>query len=259
MGLGDEIMALGRAEALFEKTGQPVAITRLGGYARAHDAWLGNPAWNPFFEDGQVVTGGNQIVDGAAQRPYIDHWMMGRRIKFNMAYRPRAGRIHLTDGEREFADGMGDYFVVAPFGKSGGSPNKEWSRDRWEAVIGGLPLPVYQVMPDNRQPVIAGARALVTPTFRHAAAVIERAKLVMCNEGGTHHMAASMRTPAVVIFGAFVPPCVTGYDFHHNLSVETEHGFCGNFDYCQHCQDALETITPDVVKSIVNEYLVGRE
>lgn len=257
MGLGDEIMALGRAEALFEKTGRPVAITRPCGYARTHDAWRGNPAWDSRWQDGRFVPISiNQIVDGAALRPYIKQWH-GRRIEYNLEYRARAGKIFLTDTEKEFAADMGDFCIVSPFIKENASPNKEWSQKNWEAVIENLPLPVYQLAPDRSHGAIKGAKILITPTFRHAAAVIAKSKFVMCNEGGTHHMAASMKRPAVVIFGSFIPPCVTGYDFHHNVSVETKHGFCGNFDRCRECQDAMASISPDVVRSIVNKMLAG--
>ena len=43
MGLGDEIMALGRAERLFEQTGDRVSIMEYHGTPRDHIAWHGNP------------------------------------------------------------------------------------------------------------------------------------------------------------------------------------------------------------------------
>lgn len=259
MGLGDEIMALGRAEALFEETGKAVAITRPGGYARVHDAWRDNPAWDSRWHDGRVVPYRcQQIVDGAALRPYIKQWV-GRRIIYNMDYRARAGRIHLGVGKRQFAyEHTPDYFaVIAPHIKKNASPNKLWPQKNWEAAIEGIPFPVLQLVSDDKEEIIKGAVALRTPTFHHAAAVIERSQFVLCNEGGTHHMAASMKRPAVVIFGSFVPPCVTGYDFHINISVENEHAFCGSFDHCRPCQDALAQIPPDVVRSAISKLLAG--
>lgn len=249
MGLGDEIMALGRAERLFEETGKPVAICNAGGYPRTHDAWLGNPAVDEKSDQ--------RIDDGANVRPYIKEWH-GRRIIFNMDYRPRAGRIWLNMSERKFARDLGlpeKFAIVAPFLKDSASVNKDWGVENWEAVIDGFPLPVYQLLPTRDTPVIKGAQGIYTPSWRQAAAVIAKARLVLCNEGGTHHMAASFRVPAVVVFGAFVPPQVTGYDFHRNISVETPEGYCGNFDTCKHCKKALASITVDMVKSAAEEML----
>ena len=239
-------MALGRAEALFEATGNPVAITRLGGYARAHDAWKGNPAWNALPEGQLVPRHMAQIEDGGGCRPYIKHWN-GRQITYDMDYRARAGKIHVTEAEIDWCKIEGEFAVIAPDIKTTASPNKQYKH--WEKVIEGFPIPVYQLTPDNRTDVIRGAQRYITPHFRQACAVISKARLVLCNEGGSHHMAASMGVPAVVIFGSFVPPKVTGYDFHTNISVETEHGFCGNFDTCKTCQANLETIKPEYVRA----------
>lgn len=256
MGMGDEIMALGRAEALFEKTGKKVAICRVGGYARDHELWHGNPAWDMFSTQ--------KLIECSASRPYIKVWT-GRKIIYDMTFTPRAGKIYLTDKEKEFAANaiakhIGDakeFAVVAPVLKDTASPNKSWGAENWEAVIHDIPIPVFQLVPYPSAPVIKGAIAVHTPTFRQAAGVVSKAKFVMCNEGGTHHMAASMKTPAVVIFGAFIPPSITGYSFHRNISVETPEGYCGNFDPCKHCEKAMALITPDMVRLEVAELLKG--
>lgn len=246
MGLGDEIMALGRAEALFEKIGHPVSICNELGQAREHDAWRGNTAWSK--------TSHVKIYDGAGCRPYIRNWKH-RQAVFNLDYKARAGKIWLTEEEKAFCKIEGDFMVIAPFVKKTASVNKEWPSKKYEQVIKNLPIQVYQLMESDTQQPLEGAIALYTPTFRHAAAVIAKAKLVLCNEGGTHHMAASMRTKAVVIFGAFTPPSVTGYDFHENIAVETPEGYCGKYDYCQHCFEAMRQITPELVRSKVEAAL----
>lgn len=248
-------MALGRAETLFEATGNPVAITRIGGYARVHDAWKGNPAWNELPEGQIVPRHMAQIEDGGGCRPYIKHWN-GRKIEYNYDYKARAGKVHLTPAEVDWCKIEGDFAVVAPDIKATGSPNKHWKG--WERVIEGFKIPVYQLTSDSRTDVIRGAIRYITPHFRHACAVIARSRLVMCNEGGSHHMAASMGRPAVVIFGSFVPPQVTGYGFHKNISVDTPHGFCGNFDTCKECQAALKSITPEQVRAAADEILEGK-
>lgn len=232
-------MALGRAEKLFTETGKPVAICDDYGYARKHDAWLFNPAVDPRSTQ--------KIVDCPGNRPYIAAYKNGRMF-YNEDYRAQAGRIHLTDVERASNTIQGRYAVVGPTVKGTASPNKDWGIERWEEVIKDFPIPVYQLCENPNIKTIRGALRRDTPTFREAYAVIERAALVMCNEGGNHHMAASAKVPAVVVFGAFISPSVTGYEFHQNLAADTDEGFCGNWKPCEHCKEALASIKPSVVR-----------
>lgn len=240
MGLGDEIMALGRAERLFEQHSRPVSILTMTESPREHDIWHGNPAW--------VHKGGKRLIDGGGARPYIKGWK-GRQALFNLDYQARAGRVYLTDEDREAVRAlMPPYAIVSPELKKGASPNKDWGRSNWEKVIKDFPCPVYQLCPDEKTKPIDGAIPYKTPNVRIALAAIEKAALVMAAEGGTHHMAASMRIPAVVVFGSFVPPTVTGYDFHYNIAVETNEGYCGKWDLCPHCQAALKSIDAGLVR-----------
>lgn len=240
MGLGDEIMALGCAERIFEQSGRPVSILTMTESPRDHDIWHGNPAW--------IHKGGKRYIDGGGSRPYIKGWR-NKQALFNLDYRARAGRVVLTAQDRALvADLKPPYAVVSPELKKGASPNKDWGKSNWEQVIKDFPCPVYQLCPDEKTKPIAGAIPYRTPTVRAALAAIEKAALVMAAEGGTHHMAASMRVPAVVVFGSFVPPTVTGYDFHYNIAVETDEGYCGRWQPCAHCQKALASIKPETVR-----------
>ena len=66
------------------------------------------------------------------------------------------------------------------------------------------------------------ARSLTCPSFRHALAILERARLYVGGEGGLHHGAAAVGVGGVVLFGGFVPPLVTGYAVHANLTGGAE-------------------------------------
>lgn len=239
-------MAAGRAERLWEQTGQTVAICRVDTltdgaprYPRSHDAWTHHP---------EIDAGGpQQIIDCATSRPYIKHWR-GRQVIFNHDYRPRAGRVYLTQQEWDFNTIQGPYAIIAPQLKPEASPNKSWGIDRWEAVIKDFPIPVFQLLESDRVKAIEGAQGIATLTFRHALSIIAGAAVVMTNEGGSHHMAASMRVPAVVFFGSFTPPQVTGYAFHYNMAVETPEGYCGRWDTCPHCNAAKRVITPAMMR-----------
>lgn len=235
-------MALGRLETFHAATGQMGSIRGADGKARDNILWHGHPAWQKDAPDG--------IVDGPRARPYIHRWedWHGQpQIVYNMQHKARAGRIHPTKSERLVCAISGRYAVISPHVKDNASLNKQWGIEKWEQVIANFPIKVYQLGPEGTE-VIRGARHYLTPTMRHAAAVIDGASIVLSNEGGTHHLAAAMKTPAVVVFGAFIPPSVTGYDGHENISVETEYGYCGRYAPCDHCNKAMASITVDMVK-----------
>lgn len=250
-------MALGRAEKHFERTGERVSICAAGGYPRDHDAWHGNPAW--------IHEGGHKIIDGASVRPYHIGPLSGKGI-WILDHKPRAGKVWLTKAERDFAVNVlhaagltrRRFAVVGVDVKPNASVNKNWGLNNWQEVINRMTVPVVQLLQDKNQKPLDGCIGIYTGHFRQAMAIIAHAALVMCNEGGNHHMAASMRVPAVVIFGAFIPPSVTGYDFHRNIAIETPEGYCGNFGECRHCNKAMAQITPAVVLSQVKHLLDGK-
>ena len=66
-----------------------------------------------------------------------------------------------------------------------------------------------------------------------------------------HHAAAALNKKAVVIFGGFINPSITGYDFHKNLYIEDEKSPCGLKDECIHCLKCMELITVYDVKEAI--------
>lgn len=243
MGFGDEILALGRIEALYERTGKPHAILDRAMNPREHELWKGHPAWKKDAVD--------YIVDGPGARPYIKDFVSPKsnqqKIIFNLDYRARAGKICLTELEEAFCDIEGPFAIVSPHTKENASPNKQWGIQRWEEAIVKFPVPVYQLGPIGTH-IIRGARHFVTPTMRLAASAVAKASVVMTNEGGLHHLSAAMGSPAVVVFGGFIPPSVTGYYLHTNLAANDDEGFCGSWTPCDHCKKVMDRITPDMVK-----------
>ena len=102
---------------------------------------------------------------------------------------------------------------------------------------------------------LRGVRHLETSDFRQALGVLKAAKLYVGPEGGMHHGAAAVSTPAVVLFGGFIPPQVTGYDTHINLAGSDR--FCGSFNKCQHCLDAMKSISVETVYESARRKLSG--
>ena len=92
---------------------------------------------------------------------------------------------------------------------------------------------------------LANAQYFKTPSFRHAVVALSRARLAILPEGGLHHGAAAVGVKAVVLFGGFIPPSVTGYDMHVNLTGGAE--ACGSLKTCEHCRAAMDAIKVDDV------------
>lgn len=252
MGIGDEIMAAGRAEMIAREIGRPVCIIDRHNRPRWHSIWDRNPAITRASDE--------QLRDGVGVRGYIKGWALGPRALFVETYRnaDHPGSIYPPEDLREWANqviielGLSPYIVIEPHVRAPSSMNKHWGFDRWAQVAERLDG-VVQLGADPGEARLPGATFIHTPTFWHAAAIIEGASLVMCPEGGTHHMAGALRVPAVVIYGAYVNPKTTGYDGHKCLYVETEEGACGRWDPCTHCESALASITPDIVLDAARE------
>lgn len=233
-------MAAGVAERMWRETGRRVAIVDGAGRPRTESVWDRNPAIDP--------SSSLTLRDHPGHRGYMLRWDDGPRAVFDPSYRnmDHPGRIYPipVDAPRE------SFIVIEPNVFRPSSINKDWGFDRWQIVADMLideGYEVVQCVPDFGRPLLAGAKHVRTPTFWHAANVIDRAALVLSPEGGTHHMAGALRRPAVVIFGGFTHPDTTGYDWHTNLYVDGPDSPCGRYDACPHCRDALASITPDMV------------
>lgn len=236
-------MAAGRAEAYSKRHGVRVAIVDEAGRPREHDAWLRNP----FIDQSSHAT----ITDCPGRRGYMLGWDYDDghpRAVFNPDYRNRdhPGRLYLPGVKTSEADDK--HVVIEPNITPPGSINKDWGFNKWQRVVDDLISEGYaitQCVEDYGRPLLNGATHIKTPTFWHAALIINRAVLVLTVEGGTHHMAGALRKPAVVVFGGFTHPDTTGYDGHTNLYAGGE--ACGRYGLCSHCRDAMASISVDQV------------
>jgi ADP-heptose:LPS heptosyltransferase len=183
----------------------------------------------------------------------------GNRWVWNYDFHAQPGEVFLTRDEEATARRGGKNYIVmepnVPAHKST-SVNKKWPYERYDAVSqrlvrAGFDVVQYHSMAGGHR--LAGARLITTHGFRNAIASMARASLYIGPEGGLHHAAAAVEKPAVVIFGGFIPPSVTGYETHTNLTGgETA---CGSLRACVHCQAALRAITVEEVVEAALAYL----
>lgn len=229
MGIGDELMAAGEARRARERHGCPVAILDRDGKPRWHEAW----AYCPDVLRPELWQDGLPAIRNAGWcRPYIDYTGFTKRSRVWRwrPYRPAPARILLPADLLHWAEQYRGRVVIEKRIKPGSPANKQWGR--WAELEALRPdLPWFE-MPE-------------LPSFAHALAVLCAARAAVLPEGGLHHGAAAVGCKAVVIFGGFISPAVTGYDQHRNIFTGGE--ACGNRDSCDHCRQAMAKITPQMV------------
>lgn len=264
MGAGDNLMASGMARG-YAKRGKRVAF----GDGRKiiwdyHSELIFGKRGTP-TENKNVARPGDEngtnlvwVRFHRGRRIYNTHDPKNERWVWNYDFRPTPGEMFFDDAELKFANGAGRDFVVVepnvPEFKSVAS-NKQWPLDRYQRLADRLKDAGRDVVQFvyGRGVTLSGVRVVKTPTFRHALAVMARASLYIGPEGGLHHGAAAVGIPAVVLFGGFIPPEVTGYDTHTNLTGGAE--ACGSLKPCEHCRQAMQNIKVSEVVEAADKYL----
>jgi hypothetical protein len=153
----------------------------------------------------------------------------------------------------------GAFVIIEPATRKSlkSSQNKNWGIDRWAQVIKEFSVPVYQFDIGDGTPLMEGVGVIRSEDFRVSAGIVERAALVLTINGGLMVLAASMGTPAVVVWGGFCDPKITGYESHVNFYSDIEGSPCGRYDDCPHCKEAMTTIKPEDVRSAALKLLKG--
>lgn len=211
----------------------------------------GKPRWCALWDNNPRIAKHGQLGDFQTLRPRTDYLRPYCSEKTPerwtwKAYRPPIGEIYFTASEKHFGAIHAGAIVFANTLKRGASPNKQWGHRRWEAVAIKMAKHGKLIsMGEERIEPLAGVEFVQT-TIRQAAAVVARARLVICSEGAMHHIAAAVNTPAVVVYGGYISPEVTGYDGQVSFFRGGGLG-CGMRVPCQHCAAAMESITPEEV------------
>lgn len=244
MGWGDELMVTGHARELQAR--DPRKVRPVYEKPREAEAWLNNPRLAAKHEEGDFQA---FVARVNGLRPYMAAKSPDRYTW--RAYGPPAGEIYFSEKELAFGAKFPERIVLEPNIKPGASPNKDWGWERWVELArlvqtsGQQPTQVGPA-PTRRLP---GAEFIETNSMRYAAAVLARARAAVLPEGGLHHVAAAVRCRAVVIFGGFIAPEVTGYASQVSLFHPTsKHPLgCGFRRSCHHCVEAMGKFPPDLV------------
>lgn len=257
MGFGDDLLATGMARGAKDR-GARIAF----GDGR-------KIIWGPYsraiFKDNPNIAppGSERAPDIEWVRYYkgcrIYNRQDGSRWVWNYEFRARPGELFFDRQEQMNAEWLLPGFVLiepnVPRNKSVW-PNKQWPVDRYQTVadwLMGVGYSVVQFEYVGMHYRLERVKTIKATHFRDALACMQKAALYVGPEGGLHHGAAAVGIPAVVLFGGFIPPQVTGYDTHTNLTGGAE--ACGNFTPCQHCKDAMNKIGANTVFQAAMEHL----
>jgi len=244
-------MSIGEAKRIYKRTGQPVLITDPHGRPVRSELFSGVPYLLQRPERMRY----QRLVNSSGHRPYIkakhaDRWVW-------RPYKPEPADIIFTPAELAFAEPYRGSIMLEPSVKDIGHKNKDWGLLYWLKLANAMHSdrlgPVIQCV---KEPTIRGlphAKIVTTKGFRLTAAVLSVCKAYVGPEGGLHHAAAAVGVPAVVIYGGFISPNITGYAQHRNLFTGGEP--CGMRTDCPHCRKAMLDITPSMVLKELKEIL----
>jgi ADP-heptose:LPS heptosyltransferase len=284
MGYGDKLMAIGDAWVAHQADPQKRKVAIGDGAVLAHDSLDLLWGLEDFLATQEEANAGDVlwVHSYPGCRPYIDYKAMQRacasrgmyitkprklvsrlgRYLYNLDYRSHPAPIRLTPEEEDVVEqwkAKGPFVILEPFIKSNAPPSKQYPVERFQEIGRRLQreVPVYQIGAPDSRPLV-GFPQIRGKDFRQAIAYLKAAALYIGPEGGLHHAAAAVGTPAVVIYGGFTSPLITGYpDIHVNLTGGALDACGTRFGMCQHCLTAFSNITPALVIAHAKRLLAG--
>lgn len=248
MGLGDQLIAAGRARKLHQETKLPVLIIGRHAVRYWSDLWNGVP----YIINRPAGRRYSTLIDGSGVRAYIaaktaERWTW-------RPFGPTPAEIVFTPAELAFAEPYRGMVMVEPNVKAIGHTNKAWVRDRWQQVVDSMHhVRFVQCGAYGGTEWLNGVDRMPTPTFRHACAVLSVCRAFVGTEGGLMHAAAAVGTPAVILWSEFISPDITGYAMHRNIRHAGK--ACGMRSDCPGCRASMEAITVEEVVQNLQEIL----
>lgn len=184
-------------------------------------------------------------------RPYVANERTTKeKMVWRREFKAEPGEIVLTQEELDVWP-QSDFVYIEPNIKGWLGPNKDWGFDKWQKVVNQFPSLRWIQGPGTK---LEGVEQAQTDSFRQACALLSKAALFVGTDGGLHHAAAALGKPAIVIWGGFTHPRNLGYDFHINLQAKGIEP-CGNLKPCNHCKDAMNKVTVEMVVNAISSEL----
>lgn len=157
-----------------------------------------------------------------------------------------------------------NHIVFCPSGKQGFSANrKEWGIVNFQEVINELSTKtlITQVGLES-DPLLDKVYDRRHLDIRQTAGLIKKSTLFVGLEGGLMHLAKSVGTRSLIIYGGVIDPNISGYNENINVFNKVNCSPCFNsekpLDDCLH-KKCMEPITPELVIQKINNYLSNKE
>jgi len=253
MGMGDDIMFLGEAERIHEKTGKTIKP-------------IAGSGWSPFFhklpwlsKDGELSVNARDTNEKSDIHInyYLERKQNGRMIFRD--YKPKPFRVKLTAYEVDFAIhqlthyGVNEkFFLINPdFKDTFYSKNKDWGFDKYQELTDRLSkdVQVVRIHPGGKykEPDLKNAVNIKSPNIRESVAIMSFASYAVGYDGFMNHITAGFEIPMVVICGGLVDESIIAYDTSTYISYDHPLTPCGATYNCPHCVEANKVITVDMV------------
>ena len=274
MGYGDEIMAT--AEAREAKKKFPNAKIVIGDGKKTYPSiiYLNNPN----IYQGEISPTHNDeyiwIMNYMNNRPYIDYTKFNsERIIWDSTYSSIPGDIYFSKEENKnikkiinkaieiWKNNTGKKFkylvIVDSSVKSAkytgailkkdnfARLNRDWGFEKWQQVINSLKDEITFIQPFKGEVRKLSNVIHVECSFRNAISIINQSNLFIGSEGGFSHAAGALKKNAIIVFGGWISPKITGYEFHENLYIDIPESPCGILSKCKHCESCMEKIKVD--------------
>ena len=217
------------------------------------------------------------IEEFQGKRSYVNN---ADKDKFywNEKYRAAQGELYFSDDEINFAQSM--YKKIGKHKSSefqkkiifiepsrntthknaesnNGEENKKWELKKWQEVVNYFKHEILFVQSTYENCDILDEVYNFVLNFREACALMSLCDFYLGWEGGFSHAAAALNKKAVVLFGGYIHPKTTGYNFHQNIYIDIEGSPCGMRKYCEHCEKCRKLITVDQVIESVKKILIN--
>lgn len=260
MGIGDEVLAAGQAQRLYDADHSTrVAIFGQDRRPRWHPIWDGNPilATPSDVARGEPV---RTVINGPNCRPYIvPPFTKETGWTFDTAFRCRdhVAKIYLTPHELQIGqrirDEYGPYVLIEPHTKH---DNFRWSMEQWAALVTACPGTTFVQHMHHDSPSLVPGAIDVWANFREACGLVASSLCYVRAESGMCHAAAALGIRQVTIFGGCMDPEVMGYYPQQTVIADRGEGSpCGRWLPCDHCQRIMAALSVETIAAAIRHRL----
>jgi len=144
-----------------------------------------------------------------------------------------------------------EFATICPKGKTTFCANrKEWGLENFQGLRDLMPEVSFLQVGIPSDPLLKNVTDGRYLTARQTAAAMRRSHFFVGLEGGLMHLAKAVGCRAVIIYGGFIRPEISGYDENLNIYAPVDCSPCFHSDYSHdECttMDCMKAITPEMV------------